>query len=862
MVMHKSPVDQSFTASKENPTEFDLNPSDLPASEALSSFSSELKLDVEIPEANANSQANADSQANTDSQAMEAQHPATPVRKYRGRVVQDSAPVISTPDSVSKPALRYRGIVLQPTQVEQSKTSTIQRLIRLDFSGLSLRTKAIAVAIALGTIPTMGVGGIAYTLASTTVTQQITSEHQQKAVDAVDKLTRFVFERYGDIQVLANLPIFRDPTLRASVSLQEKQKVLLQYAETYQVYDSIAVYGLDGNLIVNGGREKAPANNSDREYFQIALKTGKPYISEPIISKVTKTANIFFAAPIKDTVTGKTIAVIRTRMPVKDLEKVIENFGDVKTNRNYHFFDKSGTIFMANEKDVVGKNIDQEFSNQLAARRLAGKPDSWIGRDASLGSTETLNAFTATQAFQGMPDLKFGLVYNINTANGFKAVNDLRLSILLGTTVAAVLIGFLGTILADRATRPIQTAAKTVEKIGRGELDARIDVVGEDEFATLGNNINQMAMALESLIEEQKAETERIELARQEARMDADASAQEQRQAKEFLQKRALELLIEVDPVSRGDLTVRANVTPDEIGTVADSYNAIIRSLRQIVQKVQGAAASVTDTAQDNASTVKKVAEEATEQALAIANALVQLQVVTQTSEGVAEFAKQAEQQVKLANTAVEDGDAAMNRTVAGISTIRETVSQTSKKVKRLGEASQKISKVVNLISGFAAQTNMLALNAAIEAARAGEEGRGFSVVAEEVRALAQQSAAATAEIESLVEEIQTQTNEVVTAMESGTEQVVVGTQLVEESRQKLTQISAVSTQVNQLIQEIAQAAVKQTQASATVSQTMQDVATIATDTSKQSEDMAGSFGRLLEVAQGLQVSVAQFKVS
>lgn len=389
-----------------------------------------------------------------------------------------------------------------------------------------------------------------------------------------------------------------------------------------------------------------------------------------------------------------------------------------------------------------------------------------------------------------------------------------------------------------------------------------MNVTGEDELAILGNNINKMATELETLIENQKAETERIDLARQEARMDADASAQEQKQQKEFLQKRALELLIEVDPVSRGDLTVRANVTPDEIGTVADSYNAIIRSLRQIVQKVQGAAASVTYTAEGNAATVQKVANEATEQALAIANALQQLQVVTQTSEGVSEFAKQAEQQVRLANAAVKDGDDAMNRTVEGISTIRETVSQTSKKVKRLGEASQKISKVVNLISGFAAQTNMLALNAAIEAARAGEEGRGFSVVAEEVRALAQQSAAATAEIESLVEEIQTQTNEVVTAMESGTEQVVVGTQLVEESRQKLTQISAVSTQVNLLIQEIAQAAAKQTEASATVSQTMEGVAVIAADTSKQSEDMAGSFSRLLEVAQGLQVSVAQFKVS
>ncbi len=730
------------------------------------------------------------------------------------------------------------------------------------WSALGLRAKATVLAIALGVVPTIGISILSYSLDKAALAQKVTENHQVLANEAIDKLTRFVFERYGDVQVLANYPIFRNQALSATVSLQDKQKILAQVAETYQIYDSIAVYGLDGKLIVNGGSEKAPANNADREYFQMAIKTGKPFISQPIISKVTKVANVFFAAPIKDSVTGQTIAVVRTRMPVKDLEKVIANYGDAKNQLNYHFFDGAGTIFMATEKEQVGHDANADFPDGLAEKRAAGKAGFWIGHDQNQKDVETLNAYVPTQAFQGMPDLKWGITYTIESKTAFKSVEDLRNSLFLGTAIAALLVGLIGVYLAERAVQPIKAAADAVEKIGQGELDARVKVSGEDEMATLGANINMMAAEIESLLQQQRAETGRIEAARQEARIDADASALEQLEAKEFIQKRALELLIEVDPVSRGDLTVRASVTPDEIGTVADSYNAIIRSLRQIVQKVQGAAASVTDTAQDNASTVQKVAQEATEQALAIAKALQQIQVVTQNSEGVAEFAKQAEMQVRLANAAVQDGDDAMNRTVEGISTIRETVSQTSKKVKRLGEASQKISKVVNLISGFAAQTNLLALNAAIEAARAGEEGRGFSVVAEEVRALAQQSAAATAEIESLVEEIQTQTNEVVTAMESGTEQVVAGTQLVEESRQKLTQISAVSTQVNKLIQDIAQAAAQQTLASSTVSQTMQDVAVIAADTSKQSEDMAGSFSRLVEVAQGLQVSVAQFKVS
>jgi methyl-accepting chemotaxis protein PixJ len=778
------------------------------------------------------------------------------------KAVTTSLPEVYSPESEpSNGKIRYRG-GWQPDRSHKRKASTVENILRWNWSGINLRVKAIVLAVCLGTLPTALVGGSAFMLIDNALTKRVKESHQVKANEAIDKLTRFVFERYGDVQVLANLPILRNSNLSAAVSLKDKQKVLTEFADTYQVYDSIAVYGLDGNLIVNGGAEKAPANNADRDYFQMALKTGKPVVSQPIISKVTNAASIFFAAPIKDSVTGKPIAVVRTRMPVKDLEKVVESFGNLTNQNNYHFFDSSGTIFMATEKEQVGHAANEDFPDGLAELRSDGKSGSWIGHDLNQKTVETLNAFSPTQAFQGMPDLKWGIAYTTETNKAFQSVNELRNLLLLGTAAMAVLVSLVGVYLANKAIQPLQAAAKTVEKLGQGDLDARVDVVGEDELAVLGTNINKMAEDLESLIEQQKAETERVELARVEARMDAEASAQEQREAREFIQRRALELLIEVDPVSRGDLTVRANVTPDEIGTVADSYNAIIRSLRQLVQNVQGAATSVTDTAQGNATTVQKVATESIEQAAAIANALLQLQVVTQSSEGVAEFAKQAEQQVLLANAAVQDGDDAMNRTVAGISTIRETVSQTSKKVKRLGEASQKISKVVNLISGFAAQTNLLALNAAIEAARAGEEGRGFSVVAEEVRALAQQSAAATAEIETLVEEIQTQTNEVVTAMESGTEQVVAGTQLVEESRQKLTQISTVSTQVNKLIQEIGQAAAKQTQASETVSQTMEGVAVIAADTSKQSEEMADSFGRLLQVAQGLQVSVAQFKVS
>jgi methyl-accepting chemotaxis protein len=203
-----------------------------------------------------------------------------------------------------------------------------------------------------------------------------------------------------------------------------------------------------------------------------------------------------------------------------------------------------------------------------------------------------------------------------------------------------------------------------------------------------------------------------------------------------------------------------------------------------------------------------------------------------------------------------------MNQTVVGFQAIRDTVAATAKKVKRLGESSQKISQVVNVISDFADQTNLLALNASIEAAHAGEEGRGFALVAEEVRSLARQSAAATAEIEALVAEIQAETNEVVAAMEAGTEQVVAGTKLVDKTRYSLVQIGDVSQEINQLVAEIATATVEQSEDSAVVSKVMVEVAAISDQTANEAIAVSASFQDLLTVAQELENSVAKFKVS
>ncbi|NEO28900.1 MAG: GAF domain-containing protein [Symploca sp. SIO3C6] len=348
----------------------------------------------------------------------------------------------------------------------------------------------------------------------------------------------------------------------------------------------------------------------------------------------------------------------------------------------------------------------------------------------------------------------------------------------------------------------------------------------------------------------------------EQARQVAEMASQEQRRQTEEIESQLEGLLRDIQGAFQGNLTVRANIMEGDIGVVADFINVIIENMRQIVLQVQSASQAVTETAQSSEVEIKSLSTEALQQAQAITTALAKIQAMTDSIQGVALNAGQAKLKVEQADQTLQEGDQAMNLTVDGILTIQETVETAADKVKRLGNSSQKISRVLNLIRDLASQTHVLALNASIEANGSWQEGQGFAVVAEEVRSLSEQSTVATKEIEQIVEEIQAETNQVVMAMEAGREQVIAGTELVETTRQKLTSIAVVSGQIRTIVEEMAQASYAQAQTSASVSSTMQEIETIVQKTSEQSVAVADSFSQLLGVAQELQESVARFKVN
>ncbi|EGJ34069.1 MULTISPECIES: methyl-accepting chemotaxis protein [Moorena] len=346
------------------------------------------------------------------------------------------------------------------------------------------------------------------------------------------------------------------------------------------------------------------------------------------------------------------------------------------------------------------------------------------------------------------------------------------------------------------------------------------------------------------------------------ARTAAEVVSQEQQQQREALQLQLLELVNKVEGAAQGDLTVRAEILSGEIGTVADFFNAVIESLRGIVTQVKTAATQVNQSVGDNAGAIHQLSEAALQQTQEITHTLDSVAQMTSSIQEVAFNARQAAAVAHTAANTAQSGTHAIERSVASIIILRDTIAETAKKVKRLGESSQQISQVVAFINQIALQTNLLSINAGIEAARAGEDGQGFAVVAEEVGELAARAATATKEIEQIVDNIQQGTSEVVEAMELGTTQVVEGTYLVQEAKDSFRQILNVSTQIDQFIQSISQATVSQAETSSAVTNVMKDIAQISERTYQSTEHISHSLQDTVSIAEELQTSVGKFKVA
>ncbi|WP_420995532.1 methyl-accepting chemotaxis protein [Cupriavidus sp. 30B13] len=343
---------------------------------------------------------------------------------------------------------------------------------------------------------------------------------------------------------------------------------------------------------------------------------------------------------------------------------------------------------------------------------------------------------------------------------------------------------------------------------------------------------------------------------------EADARRLEEKRTNDATQKAILQLMNELQDIADGDLTKQATVTEDITGAIADSVNYTVEELRELVGRVQLTAGEVTQASgqvQDTSTQLVAASEEQSRQIRQTGESVVEMaDRITQVSRGAAESANVA----RASLAAAEQGQYAVQNAIAGMNDIREQIQDTSKRIKRLGESSQEIGEIVELISDITEQTNVLALNAAIQAASAGEAGRGFSVVAEEVQRLAERSGEATKQIGALIRTIQTDTQDAVHAMERSTQGVVEGAKLSDNAGAALVEIGRVSRQLAELIEQISQTTSHEAGLATAVARNIEGILQVTEQTSSGTRQTALSVRQLTLLTEELRNSVLRFKIA
>jgi methyl-accepting chemotaxis protein len=337
---------------------------------------------------------------------------------------------------------------------------------------------------------------------------------------------------------------------------------------------------------------------------------------------------------------------------------------------------------------------------------------------------------------------------------------------------------------------------------------------------------------------------------------------QQREQERRALELAIFDLLEEVEQARQGNLTVRARISETSLGAVADSLNEMLRALNTVLVEVRRATEVVSKSASDLQVAAWRLSAGAQQQERQVNDIFKTIREMAASVQQVSESAANAAGVARHALEITGEGRQGVERAVQGMNAVREMVLQSARKIKRLGESSQEIGEIVQLISDFASKTNLLALNASIEAVRAGEHGRGFSAVAQEIRNLANSSAEATKQIAAQIKNIQNETNAVVVSMEQSTQQVVIQSELAAHAGSALQAMDAVMQRIVQHIEGISNAAAQQASAGGFVARSMGDIAQITVYTARNIDQMHASMARLTELAESLQRRVGVFQLS
>ncbi|ADY27392.1 methyl-accepting chemotaxis sensory transducer (plasmid) [Deinococcus proteolyticus MRP] len=418
------------------------------------------------------------------------------------------------------------------------------------------------------------------------------------------------------------------------------------------------------------------------------------------------------------------------------------------------------------------------------------------------------------------------------------ALSELLL-LLLAIALLTAVIYLLTQYLIRSVLGGLSRLTEGAQALSRGQFATRVPVTTSDEFGTLATTFNAAAAQLEA--NERRVEAERVE--------------------QERLQNNIGQFLDVTMDIAEGDLTKRGVVTEDVLGNVVDSINLMTEELGYVLGNVQKASSSVTSGSRQMLSSTEIIQQGTAQTTQAALNVAQQTAEVNRQIQDMAQLAQATAEAARQALLASSEGQQAVQETLSGMQGIRATAQTAEERIAALSERSKQIGQIVDTISGIASQTNLLSLHASIEAAGAGEAGERFSVVADEVRQLADESAEATRQIAKLITGIQSEIAEVVRTMRDNAEQVNQGYAVAGTAGQRLEQIGELSRESARLAEQISISTREQVENIEQVSSSVQDIAQTAERSQQSVEQSRAAAEQLQQLAERLNASLTRFRL-
>ena len=693
---------------------------------------------------------------------------------------------------------------------------------------------------------------------------------------------------------LASLPIAQQRQYK-----QQLTSRLNLYGQAYPEYASIAIFSTNGELLAQSSKSKS-LQNINPNILAKASTVDNVLFSNPTVR--TDEVSFYAVRAIKSSVSQKVSMILQVEIPVKSLVNELSNarLNDGIESRNFYLIDSSNKYIASSQTVTVGEDALTDFA---ILPNMRTSPSSNLLDLVKSDRNGQMLAYAPVPSIQTYDMLTWDILTSVDKSKVIAGNQNLLLAIGLGIAATPLLVAIIAYALSRKLSSRLKDIRAALRDLRRGNTDANFGVLsveGNDELSDISLSINKMSEQFQMMMLKQEQEKQNLQLqvvklfkvlaklAREEKHevqdkdltddnilylgkkvraemVQRNAEVESYRQQKEKFQGQLLQMLKEMHALAEGDLTVSTltvstGSVDGNLANVAVFFDDVMRGLQNVVGQVKSSANQVNFSLGQNEQAIANLASVSQRQVDIVTRSLNTMQLSKLSATKIVSNSQQVLQSSQLVAEKLSDSDRSIDTVMSKIEELQNTITKTAKRVKHLGVVSQKISKAISSINEIAIKTNFLAINATLEASRSNDVSSGFVMVAEEVGELAARSVVATKEVETLLNNIQSETNAVMTEIESGSTQLLESNTLAIGAKDSLQQISQISQQIDGLMTAIAEATTSQVQTSEGVANLMNDISHMAKRTLTSSSEAS----KLLKATRGysgeLQDSLTHFK--